>query len=297
MQLQEKAGLTRLRTSFSLIPLGLAIAAAAAAPAAAAAQSAMGQAQPAPGQELVQRALANELRAAQDENHPMRYVLRKASPRLTTTKNLIETRDGLVAMLVAINDQPLNAPQQAREQARLNALLADPARQRHRKMAEDADTQRALKVLRVLPAAFVYRYAGPGTGTVVRYTFQRNPNFSPPDLETEVLTAVSGEIWIDSAQARVVRLQGQVQRDVDFGWGILGRLYKGGWIILEQADVGGGVWRVVKFQIAMSARVVIRTRNFLTTENESGFTPVPQALSYRDGIALLREAAAETAKR
>lgn len=246
----------------------------------------------------MQRALANELTAAQDLSHPMRYELHKTSPRLTTTKNMIETRDGLVAMLVAVNDQPLNTDEQAREQGRLNALAADPGKQRHRKQAEDADMERALKVLRVLPSAFVYHYAGPGPGgSVLRFAFAPNPKFSPPDLETQVLTTMSGELWIDPAQLRVVRLEGHVEQDVDFGWGILGRLYKGGWITIDQADVGGGVWRIVKFQMSMSARVLIRTRNFETTEIESQFAPVPATLSYRDGIALLRSGAAETAKR
>ena len=45
-----------------------------------------------------------------------------------------------------------------------------------------------------------------------------------------------GEIWIDPVHQRVVRLEGHLQQDVDFGWGILGRLNKGGWI----ADRAGG---------------------------------------------------------
>src|SRR5581483_7575434 len=125
-------------------------------------------AQPAPdalppvqAQALVERALANELRAAQDGAHPMRYVLHKASPRLTSTKEMIETKDGAVARLVAINDQPLNAANEQKEQARLDALLRDPGQQRHRKQAQDADFARAIKVLRVLPSAFLYEYAGP----------------------------------------------------------------------------------------------------------------------------------------
>lgn len=260
--------------------------------------AAMAPAQSAPDPGLVQRALANELTAVQDSSHPMRYVLHKTSPRLTTTKDMIETRDGLVAMLVAVNDRPLNPDEQAREQARLNALAADPGRQRHRKQAEDADMARAVKVLRVLPSAFVYRYAGPGPGgSVQRFAFAPNPRFSPPDLETQVLTAMIGELWIDPEQARVVRLEGHVQQDVDFGWGILGRLYKGGWITIDQSDVGGGDWRIVRFQMSMSARVVIRTRNFETTEIESEFAPVPAGLSYRDAISLLRSGAGQTAKR
>lgn len=87
---------------------------------------------------------------------------------------------------------------------------------------------------------------------------------------------------------RVEHLQAKLRQDVDFGWGVLGRLYKGGWITLDQADVGNGVWRVVKFQMAMSARVVIRNKSFETTEVESEFTPVPVSLDYKQAIAMLR---------
>ena len=188
------------------------------------------------------RALANELRAAQDASHPMRYRLRKTSPRLTTTKEIYETRDGDVARLIAINDKPLSAADEQKEEARLDALLGDPGKQRRRKQAEDDDAGRALKVLRALPNAFLYQYAGSGqgpAGKVEKFTFRPNPDFSPPDLETQVLTEMAGEIWIDAAHERVVRLEGHLQQDVDFGWGILGRLNKGGWIVIEQADVGG----------------------------------------------------------
>jgi len=248
---------------------------------------------------LAQRALAAELAAAQDRTHPMRYRLRKSSPRLTTTKEMIETVDGTLAMLVAVNDQPPSEADARKEKERLDALLADPGKQRHRKQSQDTDLGRALKVLRALPSAFVYRYAGTvesGSGHAERYSFTPNPNFNPPDLETEVLTAMTGEIWIDPAQARVQRLQARLSKDVDFGWGVLGRLYKGGWITIDQADVGGGVWRIVKFQMDMQGRVIIRTRDFETTELETGYTPVPATLDYKQGIELLRAGNAATAK-
>jgi hypothetical protein len=241
--------------------------------------------------DLVQRALAAELQAAQDSSHPMRYLLRKSSPRLTTTKDMIETSEGSVAMLVSVNDQPPSAVDARKERQRLDNLLADPGKQRHRKQVQDEDMARAQKVLRVLPTAFEYQYVGAiatGSGNAARFVFTPNPNFNPPDLETEVLTAMIGEIWIDPAQGRVMHLQGKLQQDVDFGWGVLGRLYKGGWITIDQADVGGGVWRVVKFQMAMSARILIRTRAFDTREEESHFTPVPADLDYRRAIEMLK---------
>jgi hypothetical protein len=242
------------------------------------------------GQALVNRALANELSAAQDQSHPMRYQLRKTSPRLTTTKKILETRDGDVARLMAINDQPLSTADEAIEDARLNALLDDPSKRLRRKQSEEDDAGRAIQVLRALPSAFLYQDAGPGdgpTGKVEKFSFRPNPKFEPPDLETEILPAMKGEIWIDPVRVRVTRLEGHLQQDVDFGWGFLGRLNNGGWIVIELGDVGGGQWRTVRFQMQMSGRVVFKNRVFDTTEVQSGYAPLPVGMSYQKAIESL----------
>src|SRR5208337_5103048 len=112
--------------------------------------------------------------------------------------------------------------------------------------------------LRMLPSAFLYRYAGTvagPSGTAEKFSFKPNPKFSPPDYESQALRALSGEIWIDPLQERVVRLEGHLQQDTDYGWGILGKLNKGGWVVIEQADTGGGVWRIVHVQMQMNLRI------------------------------------------
>jgi hypothetical protein len=78
-----------------------------------------------------------------------------------------------------------------------------------------------------------------------------------------------------------------LQQDVDFGWGILGRLNKGGWVVIEQADTGGGEWRTVRFQLQMSGRVVFKTRVFDTTEDQSNYAPLPLGMSYQKAIETL----------
>jgi hypothetical protein len=122
---------------------------------------------------------------------------------------------------------------------------------------------------------------------VEKFSFRPRHGFSPPDLGTQVLTAMAGEISIDPAHQRVVRLEGHVQQDVDFGWGILGRLNHGGWIVIEQADVGEGQWRIVHFQMAMSGRVFFKSRTFDTMEEESQFAPLPASEDYRTAIRTL----------
>jgi hypothetical protein len=250
-------------------------------------------------QALVERVLTTEWRTAQTPNHPMRYRLRKASPRLISTKEIVETRDGFVARLLSINDQPLSLADEQKEQARLNALLSDPGLQRHRKKSEDEDAGIVLKLLRMLPSAFLYQYtgatAGPA-GKVEKFSFRPNPGFSPPDLETQALTTMTGELWIDATQERVTRLEGHLQQDTDYGWGILGRLNKGGWVLIEQADVGGQQWRIVYVQMEMSLRVLFKTRSFNTVEEMTQYSPVPVGLDYRQAIQMLRAGPAGTAR-
>jgi hypothetical protein len=221
----------------------------------------------------------------------MEYRLRKSTPRLTSTKEIIETSDGAVARLLMINDAVPSPSDREKDDARLEALLADPSRQRKRKQSEQDDTGRVLKALRALPKAFLYQYSGSetnGTVRIERYTFRPNPKFSSSDLELDVLTAMTGELSIDSAHQRVMRLEGHLQQDVDIGWGLLGRLNRGGSIVIEQSDVGQGQWRIVHFNMAMTGRVLFRARRFDTTEEETQFVPVPVGMTYQQAIQMLR---------
>jgi hypothetical protein len=282
-----------------LLPLAVLTPAFSGGQTAEAGQTAQAALTPVQAQALVDRALASELRAAQDASHPMRYRLRKTSPRLTSTKDILETRDGDVARLVSIFDKPLNQADEQQEQARLDALLNDPSRQRHRKQGEEGDLGIVLKLLRMLPDAYLYQYAGAGAGLagrVEKFSFRPNPNFSPPDLETQALKAMTGEIWIDAAQERVTRLEGHLEQDTDYGWGILGKLDKGGWIVIEQADMGGRQWRIARFQMKMNMRILFKTKNIDTAEEMTGYAPLPAGLGYQDAIRMVRAGAGSTAQ-
>lgn len=248
---------------------------------------------PAQAQALVERVLATESRCAQDMSHgshPMRYRLHKVSPRLTSTKEIVETRDGDVARMLSINDQPLSPADEQREEARLQGLLDNPGLQQHRKQSEDNDTARALKVLRVLPNAFLYQFAGTANalgGTVEKFSFKPNPQFDPPDLETGVLTAMVGELWIDPVQERVVRLAGTLQQDKEIALG-LAELDRGGWVEIEQAEVGDHQWRIVHLKLVMNGRILFKSKNSNSVQDYTDFAPLAPDLTYRQAIEMLR---------
>jgi hypothetical protein len=221
----------------------------------------------------------------------MQYRLRKTSPRLSTTKLIVETKDGNVARLIAVNDSPLSAAGQQTEAARLQDLFNDPSLQRHRQEREQGDTERARKVIRALPDAFLYQFDGivdTPQGPSYRLSFQPNPSFDPQALEAQVLKGMAGELWIDIAQQRVTHLEGKRLHAVDYGWGLIGKLDQGGTLLLEQADVGNHQWRTVHMVLIMNARVLFKIIKLDTTLELSQFAPVTAGMTYQQAIELLR---------
>ncbi len=244
---------------------------------------------PAQTQELVQRVLRTEIAATQDASHPFHYTLRKTSPRLSTTKLIAETRDGDVARLIQRNNAPLSPQDEAAEHTRLQSLLDDPSLQRHRQQREQDDSEHARKILRALPDAFLYSYAGTVDtphGPSYRLSFQPNPSFDPPDIESQALKAMAGELWIDVAEQRVTHLEGHRLHDVDYMGGLLGKLEQGGTLLLDQADVGNHQWRTTRMVLVMNARILFKSIKLDTTLEISNYSPLPP-MDYRQAIQLL----------
>jgi hypothetical protein len=241
---------------------------------------------------LVRDATWNELHSSTTERHPFRFRLRKADEKGSTTKEIVQTRDGDVARLIAVNDKPLTPEEQQKETERLNNLLAHPELQAHRQKKEKEDSDRGDEMVRLLPDAFLYTYHGivPGpNGPSYRLTFQPNPKFLPPDREAEVYHGMAGELWIDVAEKRLTKLDGHLISDVNFGWGVIGRLFKGGQILVEQKDVGMHHWEQIHLRLDLTGKILmVKPLNIQTTEDASDFHPVEKEMTYQDAIKLLQ---------
>ncbi len=243
-------------------------------------------------EEAVQRAAQNELSAS--KQHPFRYTLRKEEAGKITTKEIIETKDGGVARLIAVGDKPLSPDAEAIEIQRLKNLLAHSDIQAHRRRHEQADATRADEMVRLLPTAFIYTFEAIEncpSGPCYRLGMKPNPSFTPPDREAEVYHGMAGELWIDEKQERMAKLNVHLITDVNFGWGIVGKLYKGGTILVEQKDVGEGHWEQNLLRLNLTGKVLlIKALTIDTTEQESDYSPVPANWSYQDAVkALLSE--------
>ena len=240
--------------------------------------------------ELVKRAVDNELASS---NSKLRYTyrVRKQTPNGSSVKQVAETNDGQVSYLIMMNDQPLADEQRRIEDEKSQKILNNPDEQRKRLKEQKDDERRANTLVKALPDAFIYEFDGANPEPhVVNLRFRPNPKFDAPDRETQVLKGMAGHMYIDTQANRMKRLDGTLVDDVNFGWGIFGKLHKGGHFEIRESDVGEGHWDVTYSNLDFTGKVLLfKKLKIKETSEMSDFHRIPENLSYSQGFELLRK--------
>lgn len=262
---------------------------------------------------LVRRSIANYL--AQEVAHrPMQFYFHKHDEHRDFTQEIIESGQGDVALTIAANGKPLSPADHQLQIDRLNNLAAHPDLQAHRQKREQEDKARVDTMLRLFPDAFVWHDQGiipcnvalppaiplPGQSPppppahpeealqCYHLSFAPRPDWDPPDAESRILRGMAGELWIEQSEERLVRLSTHLISDVDFGWGIVGRLDKGGTILLEQTEFPSGDWELTRMNLELTGKVLmVKSVSFRITEEMTDFSPIPPSLDYRKAIEML----------
>jgi len=243
--------------------------------------------------QLVRHAARNEIKAADVEQY---YMFRDSTEYKdhSTTKEIIRTRQGGLTTTLLLNGHPLSAEERRKEDQKLEKFANDPEARRKRRDANKADDKRAELMLTSLPDAFLYTYVGtdhgPNGEELVHLKFKPNPGFNPPNRETAVYQGMQGDLTIDCKAMRIAKIDGTLFKDVDFGWGILGRLFKGGRFIIVQRDVGGGHWEEVQETLQFNGRILLlKSLTIWSTETMTDFRPVPSDLTTAQALDMLHK--------
>jgi hypothetical protein len=251
-----------------------------------------------PPGDLVRQVVAQEVAAANKADVKHMFRSRKQIPKGSQTRLYVETNEALAGMLVAINDQPISAQQRQQEEGHLAWLINNPDQLRKKHAREKEDAERSLRVVKALPDAFRYEYAALESGDselgnpgdqMVRLKFIPNPAYSPPSRVEQVLEGMQGYLIIDATARRLARIDGTLFRDVSFGWGIVGRLDKGGHFRVQQADVGDGSWDITAISLKMTGKILMfKGLSIISDETFSDFHRVPANLTFAKAVDLLK---------
>jgi hypothetical protein len=236
--------------------------------------------------QLVREVVYNELNDHATHGY-WRYWVESHTPKESLREEFLETAEGPISRIELSNGHPLNAVGRQLEQERLHSLLNSPAEQARRRQEHDDNEKRVGRIVAMLPDAFLYEYAGEENGCY-RLRFRPNPDYPAHSIESRIFHAMSGELWVSASYKRLVRLDGRLNQDVSFGFGILGRLYQGGWFSLQRTQVSSTDWKTERFELHMNGRAIlfkVVAREF--SELRSGFAPVDARLDLVKGADLL----------
>src|SRR5260370_1977951 len=205
------------------------------------------------------------------------------------TREVCQTNSGTIDRLVTIDDQPLPAEQQKREDARLQALLANTTETRRERQKQREDSAKQGRMFATFPDAFRYKYAAT-EGGLVKLTFEPNPQFVPGSRQEEVFHHLEGTMWIDPDQKQLARIDGRLTSEVKFAGGLLGRLDKGGVFSVRFKETDSGYWVVTALDVEMNGKALLfKTISVQEKREFDDYRLVPDNLTLQQAAEMLEK--------
>lgn len=217
-----------------------------AAPRAAHAQSA---------QDIVRKVVGNELWYSDHDHTRWMFEDDYQSPSKNQVKLVIQTPQGNLSEIIqSFGQTPAPAVHQA-DLIRMNRTVHDPSFRAQQRQNERHDDQQAENLLRMLPDAFLWHIDGRDHGKI-RLSYHPNPNFSPPSMASRVLASMSGTMVVNERQMRLEDLFGRLDKPIEFGWGLFGRLNAGGTFQVIRSEIAPNEWQITGTHVHISGHAL-----------------------------------------
>lgn len=239
--------------------------------------------------QLVSEVVDNELKTQDNDHSLWRYKQVRRPGEHTEEVEFVETPKGSLYRVLSRDGQPLNPAEEKKENERIDQVLQNPEAVVKREKEAEKDGREERDLLKMLPAAFDFRYAGRKDG-LLKVDFTPNPSFKPQRREGDVFHHMTGTILIDASKKRLVEIDGRLSSDVKFWGGILGHLDKGGTFEVNQQDVGDGHWEMTRLFVNMNGKALLfKTINVHQNQEDSDFQPVRQDITLKEAAELLKK--------
>jgi hypothetical protein len=233
--------------------------------------------------ELIGDACHNELQQ-REKRTLWSYVAERRSNSHVFREQVIETVDAPVRHLLAVDGYRPTSLQMKEEGDRNQELLNNASRRHALWKQQDDDDKKMEELLLIIPEAFVFEDQGP-EGRSEKIAFHPNPGFKPKTYEQRVLHVLDGTVFVDLDDKRIVRLSGSLQAPVEFGYGLIGHVQKGGTTDITRVHLSPGVWKTSAEKINIDGRfVILKTINKHQDETRTGFEPVVSGTTFAQAL-------------
>jgi hypothetical protein len=238
---------------------------------------------------LVQQAVNAELAASRDDHSHWKYTQRETNGDVFT---VVETKDGSLKRHVMEHGHPASAATLADDDAYNERFAHDPALQAKQRRDGMHDDKSATELLRQMPQAFVWKIEGE-TADGMSLSYTPNPNFSPPSMESRVMSAMAGTMVVSKPGNRIRTFKGQLNEDVTIGFGFLARIKMGSTFDVERREIAPGLWQITETHVHIRGHALFfKTIGEQQDEINSDFSPVPADTTLDRALAMVRQGAA-----
>lgn len=241
---------------------------------------------------IVQLAVNAELAASRDDHSRWKYMQHEANGDLFV---VVETKYGSVKRHVMEHGHPASAATLAADDAYNQRFIHDPALQAKQRRDGLHDDRSATELLNQMPVAFVWKIEGESADTV-SLSYQPNPDFSPPSMESRVMSAMSGTLAVSKPAHRIKTFTGRLNDDVTMGYGLLARIKAGSTFNVQRREVAPGLWQITETHVHIAGHALFfKTIGQQEDEVNSDFTPVPPETTLEQAVGMLQPSAAARA--
>jgi hypothetical protein len=204
----------------------------------------------------VRKAVAAELEASKTDKSIWMYQERDTTPEKNALYDTVETSQGTLKRLIELNGRTLTGKAQQTELQRVENYVHDTSAQARARRSAAHDDAQAAEMLKMLPNAFIWT-RGEQTGDSETLKYRPNPDFDPPNMQARVMSIMAGEMIIALPGHRIRTLRGALRDNVLIGFGILGKLDRGGTFEIERRMVGDSRWQITETRVHIGGHALL----------------------------------------
>ncbi|MBV8438479.1 MAG: hypothetical protein JOY95_13300 [Silvibacterium sp.] len=240
--------------------------------------------------QIVQQAVNTELAADRDDHSHWIFYEVDRKPNNSVVQWVAQTGKGDVVRVLIRNGRPIPVPQQRQS---IEQFIHDSNAQAKQRRGSQHDDQEAAAMLKLLPVAFVWTVTNRNDQTTT-LSFKPDPKFRPPNREARVFAAMEGEMTVGNAHHRIQELKGTLIHDVNFGFGLLGKLDQGGSFSVKRTEIGPGIWDITATHIHIHGHALIfKSISEEEDDEKSSFNCEPDDVSLEQAASAVLQSQGE----
>jgi len=178
------------------------------------------------------------------------------------TYRVVPDGSGTQKILLREGDQPVDPAAYRRQLDLLADILQtmtnpNDSRAKAAKAKYEKRERERADFLEATKDAFLIKWMGTATWnnrTCDVFELDPNPNFRSHSMFQEALAHVTAKIWVDHQTDQLARGEAHVTSDIPFVGGVAGKLYRGSFVSMEQAEAAPGIWLPTRYQYDYAGR-------------------------------------------